>query len=73
MWFTIYNNIKKVGEQYSFMCSSKIKDLRPTNNKQMTFREYRACYQHSHNAIFHWNFQKYSVEIIDAICPGFLK
>ena len=21
----------------------------------------RACQQHSHNTIFHWNFQKYSV------------
>ena len=26
-----------------------------------------ACYQPSHNAIFHWNFQKYSVKIFIAI------
>ena len=27
----------------------------------------RACLKHSHNAIFHWNYQKYSVKILYAI------
>ena len=26
-----------------------------------------ACQQHSHNAIYHWNFQKYSAKIIYTI------
>ena len=29
-------------------------------------RKNRACQQHSHNANFHWNFQKYLVSIL---CP----
>ena len=37
----------------------------------------RACLQHSLNAVFLWNFQKYSVEIlyaiIDWVCLGFPK
>ena len=28
------------------------------------FQYNRACFQHSHNAIFHWYFQKYSVRIL---------
>ena len=37
----------------------------------------RACIQQAHNAIFHWNFQKYSVKviyaIIDSVCLGYPK
>ena len=35
----------------------------------------RACYQHSHNSIFHWNFPKYSVKILHAVidAPRFFR
>ena len=34
------------------------------NFKHFKWTQCTACWQHSHNAISHWNFQKYSVKII---------
>ena len=56
--------VNKISYSYLRMKSDFVS---PINNGYFIVEHNRACYQNSHNAIFHRNFQKYSVKILNAV------